>query len=102
MSNTKKSIKNFLPVSFLKRAQILVADIYSCLHKNDSNTNFNDINILTMFADYRVPQVLAYLGVLEYGEIMLELLNNNLKCGSEEEVQIRGFSIEACEVKKFF
>uniref|UniRef100_A0A1I8AXT4 Queuosine 5'-phosphate N-glycosylase/hydrolase n=1 Tax=Meloidogyne hapla TaxID=6305 RepID=A0A1I8AXT4_MELHA len=85
-------------VSFLKRAQILVADVYSCLHEKDSNANFNDINELTMFADYRVPQALAYLGVLEYGDIMLQLLNKPLKCGSEEEIQIRGFSIEACEL----
>ncbi|KAL7072615.1 hypothetical protein ACQ4LE_008235 [Meloidogyne hapla] len=85
-------------ISFLKRAQILVADVYSCLHEKDSNANFNDINELTMFADYRVPQALAYLGVLEYGDIMLQLLNKPLKCGSEEEIQIRGFSIEACEL----
>nr|CAD2179711.1 unnamed protein product [Meloidogyne enterolobii] len=87
-------------VSFLKRAQILVADVYSCLQGKDSNANFNDINKLTMFADYRVPQALAYLNVLEYGNGLLENLKNNklLKCGGEEEVQIRGFSIEACEL----
>nr|CAD2134663.1 unnamed protein product [Meloidogyne enterolobii] len=87
-------------VSFLKRAQILVADVYSCLHGKDSNADFTDINKLTMFADYRVPQALAYLNVLEYGNGLLENLKNNklLKCGGEEEVQIRGFSIEACEL----
>ncbi|CAK5117665.1 unnamed protein product [Meloidogyne enterolobii] len=86
-------------VSFLKRAQILVADVYSCLQGKDSNANFTDINKLTMFADYRVPQALAYLNVLEYGNGLLEHLKNSklLKCGGEEEVQIRGFSIEACE-----
>ncbi|KAF7634434.1 Queuosine salvage protein [Meloidogyne graminicola] len=87
-------------VSFLKRAQILVADVYSCLIGKDPNADFFDINKLTMFADYRVPQALAYLGVIEYGPVIMELLKSNklLKCNSEEEVQIRGFSIEACEL----
>jgi len=94
------SFIHFYLVSFLKRAQILVADVYSCLQGKDYNADFNDINKLTMFADYRVPQALAYLNVLEYGNGLLENLKNNklLKCGGEEEVQIRGFSIEACEV----
>ncbi|KJH46110.1 hypothetical protein DICVIV_07842 [Dictyocaulus viviparus] len=79
-------------VSFLKRAQILVADVYAALKDECSED-------LTMFADYRVPQALAYLGVLEYSEELMHILRNGncLPNGSAEEVEIRGASIWACE-----
>lgn len=53
-----------------------------------------------MFADYRVPQALAYLGVLEYSPELLSKLGpgKRLEAGSEEEVVMRGASIWACEV----
>ncbi|VDM73854.1 unnamed protein product [Strongylus vulgaris] len=52
-----------------------------------------------MFADYRVPQALAYLGVLEYSEKLLSILSTNhrLDNGSPEEVELRGASIWGCE-----
>ncbi|KAL6740585.1 hypothetical protein Aduo_013929 [Ancylostoma duodenale] len=89
----------FLAVSFLKRAQILVADVYGALKDNDPACAFPDIGILTMFADYRVPQALAFLGVLEYSEELLDALkpNHRLENGSPEEVELRGASIWACE-----
>ncbi|KAH7696394.1 Protein C11D2.4 [Aphelenchoides avenae] len=72
-------------VSILKRAQILVADIYGSI---------------TMFADYRVPQALAYLGVLRYPEKLLKILKSGelMESGSEAEVALRGFSIRACDL----
>ncbi|KIH47379.1 hypothetical protein ANCDUO_22561 [Ancylostoma duodenale] len=86
-------------VSFLKRAQILVADVYGALKDNDPACAFPDIEILTMFADYRVPQALAFLGVLEYSKELLDALtpNHRLENGSPEEVELRGASIWACE-----
>ncbi|KHJ85411.1 hypothetical protein OESDEN_14864 [Oesophagostomum dentatum] len=86
-------------VSFLKRAQILVADIYAALKDEDPLCAFSDIGIITMFADYRVPQALAYLGVLEYSKELLDVLraNQRLENGSAEEVELRGASIWACE-----
>uniref|UniRef100_A0A915DHA5 Queuosine 5'-phosphate N-glycosylase/hydrolase n=1 Tax=Ditylenchus dipsaci TaxID=166011 RepID=A0A915DHA5_9BILA len=87
-------------VSLLKRAQILVSDIHGCLRsKANPAGDFNDIGSLTMFADYRVPQALAFLGVLKYSEKLLSILKINpfLKNGSEEEVVIRGNSIYACD-----
>ena len=41
-----------ITVSFYKRAQILIADIWSCF-EGKSYGEFNDINTITMFADYR-------------------------------------------------
>uniref|UniRef100_A0A0N4VUB4 Queuosine 5'-phosphate N-glycosylase/hydrolase n=1 Tax=Haemonchus placei TaxID=6290 RepID=A0A0N4VUB4_HAEPC len=87
-------------VSFLKRAQILVADVYGALHTDDPACDFKDIGILTMFADYRVPQALAYLGALEYSPELVKLLKSGqlLPNGSAEEVELRGASIWVCEV----
>ena len=41
-------------ISFHKRAQIFVADLWS-LFKGQSYGEFHDMDQLTMFADYRVP-----------------------------------------------
>ncbi|KAM3725343.1 Queuosine salvage protein [Dirofilaria immitis] len=86
-------------VSFLKRAQILVSDVYLCMRKVDDSCNFYDIHELTMFPDYRVPQVLHFLGVLKYSSVLMKQLNGKelLENGSEHEVELRGFSIKACD-----
>ncbi|KAK5647026.1 hypothetical protein RI129_005490 [Pyrocoelia pectoralis] len=83
-------------VSFYKRAQILVADIWAC-YKNKGLGNFNDIGEMTMFADYRVPQSLLYYNVLNYSGDLINVLNDEsiLENGNEMEVEIRGCSIEA-------
>ncbi|VDK70120.1 unnamed protein product [Cylicostephanus goldi] len=87
-------------VAFLKRAQILVADIYEALKDDDPACNFADIGTITIFADYRVPQALAYLGVLEYSNELFEILSKKqrLESGSPVEVELRGATIWACEV----
>ena len=57
-----------------------------------------------MFADYRVPQALVYLGLLKYDDILMSTLKDHphLPSGSDEEVEIRGCSIEAVEKLKTF
>lgn len=87
-------------VSFLKRAQIFAADIhYGFIGDNDSVCHFDDIDKLTMFADYRVPQVLQYLNLLKFSDELTETLRNkpHLEAGSETECEIRGCSIAAVE-----
>lgn len=86
-------------ISFLKRAQILVSDIYGCMRGKNDIGDFADIGEMTMFADYRVPQCLAYIGVLEYSPSLWELLKNGelIENGSEVEVELRAFSIKACD-----
>lgn len=64
-------------VSFYKRAQILVADIWACFETKGLGT-FEDINSLTMFADYRVPQMLRYLGVFEYSDELTACLETGM------------------------
>lgn len=85
-------------VSFYKRAQILVADIWACF-QDEGLGNFTDIDEITMFADYRVPQSLLYFHVLEYKDELTKVLKSNtlLENGNMYEVEIRGCSIEAVE-----
>jgi len=88
-SNTK--------VSFLKRAQILISDLWS-LFEGKGLGRFDDISTLTMFADYRVPQSLQYFGAFKYSEELLKELNKSehiMEHGSIFEIEIRGCSIEA-------
>ncbi len=59
-----------------------------------------------MFADYRVPQVLKYYGVIEYADDLKAFLKRNamLSSGARFEVEIRAASIVGCHVriKRFF
>ena len=66
----------YILVSFYKRVQILVGDIWACF-KGQSYGAFTDINYITMFADYRVPQVLIHFGTMTYSNDLL----NKLKSG---------------------
>ncbi|GFR03039.1 queuosine salvage protein [Trichonephila clavata] len=86
-------------VTFYKRAQILIADIWLCFESKGYGA-FDDIDTLTIFADYRVPQALAYLGALKYSEEFEMKLKSDelLPNGDRYEVEIRGCSIKACEL----
>ncbi|OWR49020.1 hypothetical protein KGM_202224 [Danaus plexippus plexippus] len=88
-------------VSLYKRAQILVSDLWN-FYDGSGWGEFHDIDEMTMFADYRVPQVLVYFGALTYSDELMEKLNKDmlLPNGSEEEVEIRGCSIHAVELIK--
>ncbi|CAK1544377.1 unnamed protein product [Leptosia nina] len=88
-------------VSFYKRAQILVADLWN-LFQGKGWGEFYDIDKITMFADYRVPQVLVYFGVLNYSDNLMKKLKNNvlIENGTEEEIEIRGCSIHSVELLK--
>lgn len=88
-------------VSILKRAQILVGDLWSC-YRGEGLGYFKDIDKVTMFADYRIPQVLVHFGSLEYTPELLELLKNDtiLQNGDAMEVEIRGASIYIIEQVK--
>lgn len=65
----------FILVSFYKRAQILIGDIWACFKGQDYG-RFNDINYITMFADYRIPQVLIHFGAIRYSNPLLSKLQS--------------------------
>ncbi|XP_043582507.1 queuosine salvage protein isoform X2 [Bombus pyrosoma] len=85
-------------VSFYKRAQILIGDIWACF-KGQGIGEFEDIDCITMFADYRIPQVLLHFGAIRYSNTLLSRLQSDIELenGSEDEIEIRGCSIEVIE-----
>ncbi|CAL4069043.1 unnamed protein product, partial [Meganyctiphanes norvegica] len=86
-------------VALLKRAQIVAADIWM-LYCGQDLGSFADIDSLTMFADYRVPQAMVHFGALKYSTSLMNKLENEylFKSGEREEVEIRGASIHATEL----
>ncbi|MCL4124103.1 UNVERIFIED_CONTAM: hypothetical protein GTU68_026838 [Idotea baltica] len=86
-------------VAILKRAQILAADL-ELLYASKGMKVFSDIDELTMFADYRVPQSLVHFGVMSYSHDLLQKLDQDylFNSGDREEVEIRGVSIHATEL----
>ncbi|KAJ5097974.1 hypothetical protein N7532_004975 [Penicillium argentinense] len=88
-------------VRLYKRAQILVADLWACFDGEDFG-EFNDIDKITMFADYRIPQMLHQLGCLRLSP-SLESHIRDLKpipAGSNWEIELRGTSIWCVELIK--
>lgn len=85
-------------VKFLKRAQICVADLYNAFGGQQWG-RFADLEQLTIFADYKLPQVLRHYHVLEYDSTLAQRVDNQelLPAESEEEVEIRAATIWACE-----
>ncbi|PIA89024.1 UPF0553 protein [Cercospora beticola] len=86
-------------VRLLKRAQIFVADLWAAFNGTGYGS-FQDIDHLTMFADYRVPQSLHSLGVLTYSPPLEHHVRDlrTIELGDSREVQLRGCSIWAVEL----
>ncbi len=62
--------------------------------------SFHDIRELTMFADYRVPQILRAMDILEYSSDLASKVDSlvEIPCGSEEEIEIRACTVIAVDV----
>jgi hypothetical protein len=86
-------------VFFYKRAQLFVADLYGAL-QGKAWGSFHDIDRLTAFADYKLPQVLRHLGVLRYEKVLAQKVDHHtlIEAGSPEEVEIRANTIWAVEL----
>jgi hypothetical protein len=86
-------------VRFYKRAQLCVADVHGTFG-GEGWGKLSDLEQLTVFADYRLPQLLRQEGMLVYSPDLaarvdrLELLPAN----SPEEVEIRAATIWAGEL----
>lgn len=79
------------PIRFLKRAQIFVADVWACF-EGEIYGAFRDIDKITMFADYRVPQILTGLGCMYYSPPLDHAVRTQkvIASGSSWELQMRG------------
>lgn len=78
-------------ICFYKRSQILVGDLWGALKEKPGYEGFlPDIGNLTTFPDYRVPQILNHLGVLEYFPELTEIIAKKIEIvsGSPYEVKL--------------
>jgi hypothetical protein len=73
-----------------KRAQILAADLSTAIKclKNPNKILLKNVEKLTMFADYRIPQILRHYGIIEYNEKLAEKIDckEEIEPNSIEEV----------------
>lgn len=85
-------------VPLYKRAQILVSDLWGAF-AGEGLGRFAHLESLTMFADYKVPQVLNSLGVLLYSPELEDVLRAGtpLLTNDPREVEIRAASVQAVE-----
>ena len=81
-------------VPFYKRAQIFAADLCGAFQGRKWG-RFADMDRLTAFADYKLPQVLRHLGILRYAPELAHKIDQGIliKAGSPEEVEIRANTI---------
>lgn len=86
-------------VPFLKRAQICVSDLNVAFDGKDWGALAN-LDRLTAFADYKLPQLLRAEDVLVYAPELAELVDSYtlLPPGSEAEVEIRAATIWSVEL----
>lgn len=84
-----------LRLPFLKRAQILAADL-----SRAGAAEWNDIGKLTMFADNLVPHVLRLDGILSFDRRLVTKieLGELLEHGAGSEVEIRACAVRAVEL----
>ena len=86
-------------ICFYKRAQIFVADLYGSFGGKDWG-QFKDIDDVTAFADYKLPQVLRHVGVLQYSPSLGDKVDTGifLEAGCPDEIEIRATTIWAVEL----
>ncbi|MBU2592182.1 queuosine salvage family protein [Patescibacteria group bacterium] len=86
-------------MGFYKRAQLnskMVSDTLVASGKG----KLRNLDKLTAFADYKIPQILRNLGVIKYSKELAEKIDRYelIKKGSEEEVEIRATTVWAVEL----
>jgi hypothetical protein len=81
-------------VPFLKRAQIVAADLHRA-----GVARFADLRRLTMFADNLVPHVLRLDGILRFDSELVARIDRGelITHGSDAEVEIRACALHAIE-----
>lgn len=87
------------PIPFLKRAQICVADLNAAFG-GASWGAFSNLDQLTAFADYKLPQLLRRAGALVYAPELAARVDAyaSIAAGSEEEIAIRAATVWAVEL----
>lgn len=88
-------------IPFYKRAQICIADTVA-ISRGTSWGNIRNLEALTVFADYKLPQILRSYGILEYSEVLADIIDCGelIEPGSVYEVEIRASTIKAADLLK--
>jgi len=88
-------------VAFYKRAQLAAAMLYEAFG-GEGPGDLRRVEQLTVFADYKLPQVLRRLGILHYTPHLADRVDRRepLEAGSREEVEIRAATVWAGELMR--
>ncbi len=88
-------------VFFLKKAQLLVADVHRTLRSRRLG-ELKNMELITACADYKIPWVLRNLGILEYSDQLAFKVDNSIPIerDTREEIEIRANTIWAVEFIK--
>lgn len=91
------SIYHGKEVHFYKRAILLVTDLVT--HLDFIKEKIKDDDNMFGCADYKAPQSLRQLGILEYGPALAEKIDSQtlLEADSNEEIEIRAATLIAIE-----
>ena len=102
-------------IHFYKRAQIAVADIWAALGRGKQESSsiassstskqflecclFKDMDLLTTFPDYRVPQILRHVGAISYTSDIANKIDQKTELAkfSADEISIRAATVVAVE-----
>lgn len=86
-------------IYFHKRAQICAHDI-ALLGNSFPEMQLENIEHLTGFADYRLPQVFRHFGVLEYSPYLAQIIDSHtlLGAGNKMEIEIRSATVWIIEL----
>ena len=93
-------IYNNKKIYFYKLAQLLTSDI---LHIRERKENIKvDYSHLVGCADYKIPQVMRGLGILEYNDKLSNIIDNKkeIEVNSEYEIEIRANMLVAIDLIK--
>lgn len=92
------SVLDGMPVYFLKRAQIFIADLFR-IFAGRSLGRLDDVRCLTALSDYRLPQMLRAAGAIEYSPPLARHVDScfPLRAGSREEIELRAATIQAVD-----
>jgi hypothetical protein len=88
-------------VAFYKRAQLSAAMLYEAFDGAGPG-DLRRVEELTVFADYKLPQVLRRLSILRYAPHLADQVDRRepLKAGSREDVEIRVATVWAGELMR--
>lgn len=90
-----KTTYKWQEVYFNKRVQLFISDVFTVI---DSKIHkITSINNISALADYKIPQVLRKLWILEYNQSLAEKVDNKIEIlqFSNEEIEIRANMVVA-------